>query len=280
MADETSLVPIDTRSVDFYGDTILGALVRIEGVGEPQIYVPLRPICEYLGLSWASQFNRIKRDEVLDESLRGVFITKTPQEGGTQEMLCLPLEMLPGWLFGISATRVRADLKDKILQYRRECYRVLWDAFKHDIFPTTELDTTTRAATSGAELAYEIATAVQHLARQQLDFEQRLGKVRDWARGIATRVSTLEVQIGPYAPVSDAQAADLAQAVRNVGYQLEQRGIGDYRSVYTELYKTFGITGYKNLPREKYEAALTWLHAWFTELTRQDPSLPPPSSET
>jgi hypothetical protein len=34
-------------------------------------YVPVRPICESLGLSWGSQRNRIYRDEVLREELRG-----------------------------------------------------------------------------------------------------------------------------------------------------------------------------------------------------------------
>src|SRR5436309_2056509 len=67
------LAPIDVRAVDFYGDQIAGAVV--EG-GE--IYVPLRPICEYLGLSWGSQRNRIARDEVLQDAVRGVFITNTP----------------------------------------------------------------------------------------------------------------------------------------------------------------------------------------------------------
>src|SRR5690242_2740448 len=111
MSDQTTLVPTEIRSIEFYGDTITGALVQVED--EARIYIPIRPICEYLGLSWGSQYNRIKRDEVLNAEIRGVFIMKTPQ-GGTQEVLCLPLELLPGFLFGLTPGKVRPELQEKI----------------------------------------------------------------------------------------------------------------------------------------------------------------------
>jgi hypothetical protein len=37
--------------------------------GEDQIYVPLRPICDYLGLSYAGQRDRVRRDPVLSEHM-------------------------------------------------------------------------------------------------------------------------------------------------------------------------------------------------------------------
>jgi hypothetical protein len=62
------------------------------------VYVPLRPICDYLGLAWNGQFQRINRDPVLTEAIKGVPITGTP--GGRQEMTCLSsYKMLPGRRF-------------------------------------------------------------------------------------------------------------------------------------------------------------------------------------
>ncbi|HEX5690213.1 MAG TPA: phage antirepressor N-terminal domain-containing protein, partial [Roseiflexaceae bacterium] len=192
MSDEytAALVPMEVRSVEFYGDELIGALVQAGA--EPQIYVPIRPICDYLGLSWGSQRNRIYRDDVLRESVRGVFITNTPQAGGRQEMLCLPLEYLPGWLFGVTPTRVKPEIKEKILTYKRECYRRLWEAFKPEIMGSAQL--APAVPQSGAELAYELATAVQNLAREQIDLEQRLNRSAQWARGIEARVSALEIR--------------------------------------------------------------------------------------
>ena len=283
MRESQSLVPLDERSVAFYGDALIGVLVEI--AGERRIYVPVRPICENLGLSWGSQRNRIYRDEVLHEELRGVFIMNTPGTGGgTQETLCLPIEMIPGFLFGITASKVRPELQDKILRYRRECYRRLWDAFKHEILPATTELAPTQPAASGAQLAYELATAVQNLAREQMDMEQRLGgridRMGQWAKGVANRLDTidtrlgdLELHVGPAVPLSEPQAAEVALAVKNVGRALSERGTKPgYGQVYGELYRRYGISSDKNLPQDKYDEVLAWLKGWHEELLRDPPT--------
>src|SRR5689334_3362524 len=99
MSDEAAaLVPLRQESVNFYGDEIGGALVQVGDRAE--WYVPVRPICEALGLTWSSQYMRINRDPVLAEAARSVLITRT--EAGERTLTCLPLDMLPGWLFGLS----------------------------------------------------------------------------------------------------------------------------------------------------------------------------------
>ncbi len=124
-----ALVPIEERQVDFYGDDITAALVEIDD--QEQIYVPVRPICEYLGLDWSAQLKRIKRDEELAGSTTSVAMMASLL-GRSYNAICLPLELLPGWLFGIDANRVKPELKEKIRRYRRECYKVLWKAFQDD----------------------------------------------------------------------------------------------------------------------------------------------------
>lgn len=93
----TALVPVQQRRVDFYSDDIVAVVVE-EG-SQPQVYIPLRPIVEYLGLSWSGQFERVKGDEVLADVVRSVRVTRT--EADTRTLLCLPLEYLSGWLFGV-----------------------------------------------------------------------------------------------------------------------------------------------------------------------------------
>jgi hypothetical protein len=279
----SALVPLEVRMVEFYGDQVTGALVQ-EG-GEPQIYVPLRPICDYLGLAWSGQYERVKRDEVLADALRGVRVKRTAGHGGTQELVSLPLEYLPGWLFGVNASRVRPQLKERIILYKRECYRALWNAFKHDILPSTELALQTRER-SGAEVAYEIATAVQHLARQQMQMEQRLDgridKMAHWAQSVQERLaesdqrlSALEIQVSPQAIVTEQQAAEIALAVKNVGHALASRGIKPgYSQVYGELYRRYGISSYKNLARGDFDRVITWLRDWYQAILAEDSEAP------
>ena len=271
MGDETTpgepaLVPVREQRVDFYGDTLLAA----EGP-DARIYVPVRLLCEYLGLDWASQYQRIKRDPVLADAIRSVVVTTTDR--GARPMVTLPLDLLPGWLFGISAARVKPELQEKILRYRRECFRVLWDAFKADILPTPP-----PSGASGATLALEIAEAITALARQQLALEGRLegvegrvGTMADYLRGYIVRseqrFDALELSMSGGAVLTEAEAAELALHVKTVAHALEQKGTANgYQRVYGELYRRYRIASYKNLPRAQFAAALAWLAAWAADL--------------
>ena len=62
-------------------------------------YVAVKPICENLGLAWAAQFVKIKENQILSE---GVSIIEIPSDGGIQETICLPIDIINGWLFTIS----------------------------------------------------------------------------------------------------------------------------------------------------------------------------------
>lgn len=82
----------------------------------------MRPICEGIGLSWQSQYNRIQRDEVLSE---GVVVMNTPSAGGDQRTLCLPLDLLNGWLFGVDVKRCKPFVRQSLVRYKFECYAAL-----------------------------------------------------------------------------------------------------------------------------------------------------------
>ncbi|MBK9055986.1 MAG: phage antirepressor N-terminal domain-containing protein [Chloroflexi bacterium] len=127
--DEQSLEPIREVTIDFYGDEIPAALVVIDEAGQQVVYVPVRPLVEYMGLSWPAQWERINRDAVLSQMVRGVRVTRTPEQGGSQVMLCLPLDYINGFLFGINANRVKPELRERLITYQRECYQVLAAAF-------------------------------------------------------------------------------------------------------------------------------------------------------
>lgn len=106
------------QTVNFHNQSLL--TLQKDGVA----YVAMKPICENIGLDWKSQFARIKRDEVLAQ---GMVIITTPTKGGLQEMLCLPIHYLNGWLFGVDTNRVKAEIKDKLITYKKECYQALFD---------------------------------------------------------------------------------------------------------------------------------------------------------
>ena len=271
MDAQTALIPGDIRTVEFYGDQILGALILLQG--EPRIYVPVRPLCRHLGLNWSAQYRRIERDPVLNAEKRFVAIMATNPQGGDPETLCLPLEFIPGWLFGVDTSRIKeAPIQERIILYRRECYQRLWDAFKHDILRAPEPEPSAIQPTSGAALAYELATVVQNMAREQMELEARIHKSARWAKGVDTRITTLELQVKQLteAPITEAQAADLSLAVKAVAHALEQQGTPNgYQRIYGELYRKQGITSYKSVPKSSYDEVMAWLKDWHEELEKR-----------
>lgn len=107
--------------VIFHGDAIHAE--RVDG----RVIVAVKPIVERLGIDWSSQLHRIKRDEVLDGSM---VVTTIETPAGPRESVGLPLELLPGFLFGISAERVSDPAaRAAIIAYKRECHEVLFRHF-------------------------------------------------------------------------------------------------------------------------------------------------------
>jgi hypothetical protein len=272
----SSLIPSVQKEVVFYEDVITAVLV-VDSEGRQEIYVPIRPVCDYLGIDWSAQYRRIGRETILAESVQGVAITTTPSAdgrgGGRQEMLCLPLKFLPGWLFGISASRVKPELQEKILRYQRESYDVLWEAFQEGRLTTEPGFGDLLTADSPAAQAYKMASAIMQMARQQLMLEAELETHASKLSDHETRLETLEIAIGdPGHHITPEQAMQISQAVKAVAHELGKRTRrNEYGGVYGELYRRYEVNSYKHLPKDKFEDALNWLNEWLQSLVGDAP---------
>lgn len=254
--EEKSLVPLQERTVEFYGDELKGVIVMITP-SEQRIYVPVRPICDFLGVAWSAQRRRILDDAVLSEELQAIPVTTA---GGPQEMQCLPLDMLNGWLFGINARRVKDEVRDRLIRYQRECYRVLASAFQ------------TLDATDPLAMVEQQGRALITLAREQREFNRRLSTAEEEVQDVRQRVVALEERVAPGQPVTDEQASQISQAVKAIAMALSQRtGRNEYGGVYGELYRKFGITSYKLLPAARFEEAMDFLREWHQSLVGEAP---------
>lgn len=89
--------------------------------------IPIKPICEALGIAYAPQFSKIKDDEDLS-SVVTLRVT-TGSDNKQYEMVCLPLEFVFGWLFTINPKNVKPEAQDAVRQYRLQCYKALFEYF-------------------------------------------------------------------------------------------------------------------------------------------------------
>ena len=269
MSDK-ALVPVEQKTVLFYDDEITA--VRL---ADGRVLVPVKPICDALGVAWSGQRQRINRDPVLSQVARGARVTRSPGAGGgTQEMLCLPLEFLNGWIFGISASRVNNEIRDRLVRYQMECYAVLYEAFQEGrLTAASPIDDLLNSDSDAAE-AYRMAAAIMKLARHQLMLEatqQRHGRQLAMHGGEladhAMRLEELESMLAPGTAVTEDQASQVSQGVKAVAIALgKQTKRNEFGSVYGELYRKFGVTSYKLLPLDKFDEAMRWLSEWYQSL--------------
>ncbi len=257
---ERAIVPVEQRAILFYEDELTA--VR---TGDGRIFVPVRPIVERLGLNWSGQYSRIKRDPVLQEEL-SVCVIQTDRLGA-REAVCLPLDYLSGFLFGISADRVKPEYREDVLRYQRECYKVLAEALQEGrLVAGVGIEEFLQTGDPDTIQAYQIAQAVMRLARSQLLLEARLGGRIDEHEG---RLVAIEAKLDdPARHVSPEQASQVSQAVKAVALELGRKsGRNEFGAIYGELYRKFGITSYKMLPARRFEEAMKFLTQWHESLT-------------
>lgn len=112
---------MDTQVVNFQGSDIACTWFN----NEP--YVAIKHICEAIGIDYSSALQTMKNDEILSSTMALCPIVASDNK--EREMQCLPLSYLNGWLFTINTDKVGEQARQRLLAYKRECYRVLFERF-------------------------------------------------------------------------------------------------------------------------------------------------------
>lgn len=112
------LEAVNTSYVPFNGQQIATAIAA--GV----TYVAMRQIVENIGIDWTGQSVKLRK---MKEKFNCRDISMVAADGKLRNLLCIPLKKLNGWLFSINPEKVRADIRDKLIQYQEECFTVLHD---------------------------------------------------------------------------------------------------------------------------------------------------------
>ena len=87
--------------------------------------IPIRPICEALGIDPEGQRQRVERDPIL--SSVACMTKATGGDGKVYEMFSIPMKFVFGWLFTIDTNRVSKEAQPAVIQYKLECYDALFE---------------------------------------------------------------------------------------------------------------------------------------------------------
>ena len=263
MSDETTLTPVEQRTVDFYGDELLA--IRAE---DGQVYVSLRHLCEAIGLARQGQVRRIRDHKILAKGYQGgnVLLPPSPdgRGGGVQRVGMLRVDLVPLWLSGVRVQAAREEIRAKLERFQEEAAKVLWEAFQEGRLTVDPSFSELLESDSPAAQAYRMARAMMELARNQLLLEARLDMYDTRFLDHENRLEGIEAVLGaPDRFVTPDQASQISQAVKTVAMKLSKKsGRNEYGGVYGELYRKFGITSYKQLPAAKFDEAMRWLNEW------------------
>lgn len=261
MSESNSLVPVDQKSVDFYGDDLTA--VRAD---DGRVYVAINQMCSALGLDAQAQRRRMGRHAVLEKGLKGVAELATP--GGPQQAYVLRVDLVPLWLSGVRVSAVKEEIRPKLERYQEEAAAVLWEAFQEGRLTAEPGFEELLQQDTDAVQAYKIAMAVVKLARQQILLEGRLGDTELRLENVEERLTTVEEQLTGTDVVTEAQASQISQAVKAVALVLGKKsGRNEFGACYGEVYRKFQVTSYKMVPRRKFEEVMSFLSEWYQTIT-------------
>lgn len=100
---------------------------RIIVIENGEKLVPIKPICEALGVSFQSQKEKIEEDDILAPTVR--LSLTVAADGKEREMVCLPYKFIFGWLFTINPKNVKEEAKEGVINYKLACYNALYQSF-------------------------------------------------------------------------------------------------------------------------------------------------------
>ncbi|MBX3058391.1 MAG: hypothetical protein KF770_18155 [Anaerolineae bacterium] len=286
MSEEKALVPAEQREIDFYGDVISAVLVHNEE-GREAIYVPMRPICEFLGVSWSGQLRRINRDLVLSQEVKRVNVTFTDSRHETmiREVICLPLDLLNGFLFGLNPLRAKEEVRDRLVLYQRECYRVLAEAFLSPMYSTVSPDYDDPGSQVLMQL-HNMAKVIAATTREMMEVRQiamsnktRLDAAREYLRGMNQRLAGMDERLTAVErrtpklgnTLSEEQQFEIQDRIKRIALVMAQYdpGKSHFRAVYDALSLQTRRNSFKDIPQSSYEATIEFLDEWL-ERVRQE----------
>ena len=127
---------VDQFPFEFYGSTF-----ELFLTDKWSLILSVCALCEAMELDSRLQLRRIENTAAMSDGLSMVIAPVLRSDGSSQEreMACLALRLLPYWLGMINGSRVRPELKETIIHFKRELADVAWAAFRSQILPADML---------------------------------------------------------------------------------------------------------------------------------------------
>jgi hypothetical protein len=142
--------------------------------------IPVKPICEALGINSNGQIERIKSDPILGSVNKMCLSTGADKK--QYQMFAIPFRYVFGWLFTIDSEKVNIDARETVLRYQKECYDVLFNHFTaHAEFYEYKQSLVYEKNTQLRIIKAEFNTAKTRLEEAKKEFDEVMDmRFEDW----------------------------------------------------------------------------------------------------
>ncbi len=139
-----------------------------------QIFVPVKPICEAIGVAFQTQHLKLQEHPILGPTVTlGVIVAA---DGKEREMVCLPLEFIFGWLFTINPRNVAEASRESVIRFQSECYHALYVHFAGSLQETIEQN---KEELSLLRRIASLKEEEKSIKSRRIEAENSLAKLRD-----------------------------------------------------------------------------------------------------
>lgn len=275
------LTPPRRELIDFHGDQLIAVVLEGDGIA-----IPLRLLCERIGLDTDAQAERLRAHAVLAGGLR---VVNVEINGRIRSVMAIIHTKLPFWLATISPEQVNAETRPKLIQYQTELADILAHLFYGE--PATPAPLAADPAIAALQQQFQAALSEMRRAREAIIDEQRRTNqsVADTQQRLMS-LTEIVTELRTMLPVSPKQAEYIQRAIKRIAARLHkqrQSSESGYRQTEDNLYQLLfgqfkvdmGIPRYDALPIDKYDIAVAWIERRAAELLPGDPDAVAPRQE-
>ena len=275
MNDETAPIPFKRPRIEiitFDGDELTAVVLDGDGVA-----IPMRILCEVLGLDTESQVSRVRQHEVLSQGLR---VVNARVGDRVRSVVALLHTMIPFYLATISPQQVAVSVRAKLVRYQQELVVILSHIFYGEN-PSGSQPYSSNPELAGLQKRIDAALHELHVVRDAYLAEQRQTRARvDEMAQQLTTISEIVGDLQQSARISAAQAEYFQRALKRIAVRYQKKtGHQIFGKLFAQFAVDFGTPRYDALPATKYQAALDWLQQKADEFLPGDADALPPRQE-
>ncbi len=208
------LTPPRHELIDFHGDQLIAVVLEGDGVA-----IPLRLLCERIGLDTDAQAEKLRTHAVLAAGLR---VVNVEISGRVRSVMAIIHTKLPFWLATISPEQVNDETRPKLIQYQTELADILARLFYGE--PATPAPLSADPTIAALQQQFHATLSEMRRIREMIiDEQQRTNRAVADTQQRLTSLTEIVTELRTFLPVSPKQAEYIQRAIKRLATRLHKK---------------------------------------------------------